>query len=128
MPKEIKTKKRRRTWRIIKRVFVWLLISHLSYMLLTRWVDPPITITQIGGLIKGNGLKRDYISYGDMGNNIKLAVLAGEDQLFPDHNGFDIKHIKLAIKYNEKHPKKTRGASTISQQTAKNVFHKCRLK
>ena len=48
--------------------------------------------------------------------------MAGEDQQFPDHNGFDIKAIKLAVKYNKKHPNKVRGASTISQQVAKNVF------
>lgn len=48
--------------------------------------------------------------------------MAGEDQLFPDHDGFDVKAIKKAMKYNEKHPTKTRGASTLSQQTAKNVF------
>ena len=48
--------------------------------------------------------------------------MAAEDQLFPDHNGFDVKAIKKAQKYNEKHPTKVRGASTISQQTAKNVF------
>jgi monofunctional glycosyltransferase len=42
--------------------------------------------------------------------------------LFPDHDGFDIKAIKLAMKYNKRHPNKTRGASTISQQTAKNIF------
>jgi monofunctional biosynthetic peptidoglycan transglycosylase len=57
-----------------------------------------------------------------MSSNAKLAVMAGEDQLFPDHNGFDVKAIKKAVKYNEKHPTKTRGASTISQQVAKNVF------
>lgn len=48
--------------------------------------------------------------------------MAAEDQLFPDHNGFDIKAIKKAQKYNQKHPNRVRGASTISQQTAKNVF------
>ena len=48
--------------------------------------------------------------------------MAAEDQLFPDHDGFDIKAIKKAIKYNEKHPTRRRGASTISQQVAKNVF------
>jgi len=56
-----------------------------------------------------------------MGNNIKLAVLAGEDQLFPDHNGFDFKSIQKAMKHNQK-SKSLRGASTISQQVAKNVF------
>ena len=48
--------------------------------------------------------------------------MAAEDQLFPDHDGFDVKAIKKAIVYNESHPQKQRGASTISQQTAKNIF------
>ena len=53
--------------------------------------------------------------------NIKLAVLSAEDQLFPDHNGFDFKSIEKAMKHNKK-SKSLRGASTISQQVAKNVF------
>lgn len=57
-----------------------------------------------------------------MGPYIKLAVIASEDQQFPDHDGFDLKAIKVAIKYNKRHPNKVRGASTISQQVAKNVF------
>ena len=53
----------------------------------------------------------------------KLAVIASEDQLFPDHNGFDLKGIKKALAFNKKKKgKKIRGASTISQQVAKNVF------
>ena len=56
-----------------------------------------------------------------MGENSKLAVMAGEDQLFPDHNGFDFKSIQKAMKHNQK-SKSLRGASTISQQVAKNVF------
>jgi len=84
--------------------------------------NPPVTLTQAGSLIQGYGLYRDYISYDEMGPNIKLAVIASEDQLFPDHDGFDLKAIKLAIKYNKRHPNRVRGASTISQQTAKNVF------
>lgn len=48
--------------------------------------------------------------------------MASEDQLFPDHDGFDLKAIKVAMKYNRRHPNKVRGASTISQQVAKNVF------
>ena len=62
------------------------------------------------------------VSSDQLGPNIKLAVLAGEDQLFPEHNGFDMKSIKKAIEHNKKHPGKRRGASTISQQVAKNVF------
>ena len=52
----------------------------------------------------------------------KLAVIASEDQLFPDHNGFDIKSIQKALAYNKRKPGRVRGASTISQQVAKNVF------
>lgn len=57
-----------------------------------------------------------------MGTSAKLAVIASEDQLFPEHNGFDVKAIKKAIAFNKKYPNRVRGASTISQQTAKNVF------
>jgi monofunctional glycosyltransferase len=58
-----------------------------------------------------------------MSTAAKLAVIASEDQLFPDHNGFDIKGIERAMAFNKKKKgKKIRGASTISQQVAKNVF------
>ncbi|MEO6490750.1 MAG: monofunctional biosynthetic peptidoglycan transglycosylase [Ferruginibacter sp.] len=104
------------------RFLLWLFILQLVYIIMCRWMNPPITITQIVSVLRGQGLKRDYVSYNEMNRNIKLAVMAGEDQLFPDHNGFDIKSIRKAMKYNEKHPTRTRGASTISQQVAKNVF------
>lgn len=110
------------TWRFIRKFLLWLFILQFLYILLCKWVNPPVTITQLGSALSSYGLKRDYISYNDMGPNIKLAVMAGEDQLFPDHNGFDVKSIKKAMKYNKKHPGKVRGASTISQQVAKNVF------
>ena len=109
-------------WQRLKRIFLWLFILQFVYIIILRWIDPPFTITQVVSLIKGNGLKRNYVSYNDINNSAKLAVMAGEDQLFPDHNGFDVKAIKKAVKYNEKHPTKIRGASTISQQVAKNVF------
>jgi monofunctional biosynthetic peptidoglycan transglycosylase len=85
-------------------------------------VNPPITITQLGSFITGNGLKRDYVDFDDMSPYVKLAFLAAEDQKFPDHNGFDWKSIGQAMDYNKRNPNKIRGASTISQQVAKNVF------
>ncbi|MEO7263629.1 MAG: monofunctional biosynthetic peptidoglycan transglycosylase [Ferruginibacter sp.] len=109
-------------WRKILKIFGWLFLLQLAYIILGLLFNPPITITQTVNVFKGYGLKRDYISYDKMGTNIKLAVMAGEDQLFPDHNGFDMKSIEKAMAYNKKHPNKVRGASTISQQTAKNVF------
>lgn len=111
--------------RVVTRAYKLFIVAYLLqwfFVLLYGLINPPLTFTQIGSLISGNGLKRDYVSYRAMSPNIKLAVLASEDQLFPDHDGFDIKAIKLALKYNKKRPNKTKGASTISQQTAKNCF------
>src|SRR5262245_38994992 len=113
----------KRTWLgKLWRLFLWLFVLQLVYILLVRFLNPPITITQTVSVFTGHGLSRDYVSYDEMGSNIRLDVMAAEDQLFPDHNGFDIKAIKKAMKYNEKHPNRRRGASTISQQVAKNVF------
>ena len=107
---------------IIREVFFICYISSFIYLLLGIVFNPLLTLTQAANLLQGNGLKRDYVSYAEMGPNIKLAVMASEDQNYPDHDGFDLKAIKLALKYNKKHPNRVRGASTISQQTAKNVF------
>lgn len=102
---------------------MFILISHLSYVVLLRFFDPPFTLTQLGSLLSGNGFRRNHISLNEMSTASKLAILSAEDQLFPDHNGFDIKGIKAALDYNKrKKGKKIRGASTISQQVAKNVF------
>jgi monofunctional biosynthetic peptidoglycan transglycosylase len=118
----MKKKIKKNWWQKVIRVFLWLFISQFLYIIILRWANPPFTITQLVSLIKGNGLRRDYVSFSSINSSAKLAVIASEDQLFPDHNGFDIKAIKKAVKYNEKHPAKVRGASTISQQVAKNVF------
>ena len=111
-----------RSWRFIKRAFILLFILHLVYLFYCKWFNPPITITQLNSLLSGDGLKRNYVDYENISPNAKLAVIASEDQLFPDHNGFDFKSIEKAMKYNEKHPHRIHGASTISQQVAKNVF------
>ncbi|MEO6230074.1 MAG: monofunctional biosynthetic peptidoglycan transglycosylase [Ferruginibacter sp.] len=109
-------------WRILKRTLLILFILQLVYILFCKWINPPITLTQLGSAVQGYGVRRDYVSYDEMSPNIKLAVMASEDQLFPEHSGFDMKAIEKAIKFNEKHPNRRRGASTISQQVAKNVF------
>ncbi|WP_224070978.1 monofunctional biosynthetic peptidoglycan transglycosylase [Arachidicoccus terrestris] len=113
----------------MKKAVIWLLKTCLKlfalsivYLVICKWVMPPVTLTQIGSLIGGNGLKRDYVSMEDISANVKLAAIAGEDQLFPTHGGFDWIALKESLS-NEK-GKRSRGsaASTISQQTAKNVF------
>jgi monofunctional biosynthetic peptidoglycan transglycosylase len=108
--------------RIIKKILLYIFIGHLAYLLILKFVGPPITITQLSSLFQGNGMKRSHVSLSKISSHAKLAVIAAEDQLFPDHNGFDIKSIKKALQYNKRKPGRIRGASTISQQVAKNVF------
>ena len=106
----------------IRKIFVLLFIAQLLYIIALKWIDPPATITQLGSFFEGNGLKRDYINLEEVSPNAMLAVIASEDQLFPDHNGFDVKSIEKVIKEGPKKSGRIRGASTISQQVAKNVF------
>jgi monofunctional biosynthetic peptidoglycan transglycosylase len=111
-------------WRWIKKITVWLFVSSFLYLLICKWVMPPITITQIDNSFSF-GLKRDYISGNKISRNAKLAAIASEDQAFPDHIGFDWDAIEKSLK-----PKKGKkqklplgaAASTITQQTAKNIF------
>jgi len=110
-----------RAWRVIKRVLIFLFFFQLFYILLLKWVNPPITLTQLGSVFRGEGLKRDYTGMKNISPYAKLAVICSEDQLFPDHDGFDFKSIEKAMKHNQK-SKSLHGASTISQQVAKNVF------
>lgn len=109
-------------WKFIKKLFLFLILANILFVIFGIFFNPPITFTQIGGLFEYGKLKRDYVSYDDMGNNIKKAVIASEDQLFFTHNGFDYKAIEKAMKKNDKKGKVVRGGSTISQQTAKNIF------
>jgi monofunctional biosynthetic peptidoglycan transglycosylase len=126
MEKDFDKKQRKTFWRKLwhwsKRIFFWLFIAQLFYIILLKWVNPPITITQLSSWISGHGLKRDYIRNSSISSNMKLAVISSEDQLFPDHHGFDWKSIKKAMEYNKRKPGRIRGASTISQQVAKNIF------
>lgn len=113
----------KKLWKILKRTFIILFIAQLVYIVVLKWVNPPVTITQINSLVEGHGLHRDYIAYDEMPKVAKLAAIASEDQLFATHNGFDKKSIEKALEFNEKKKgQKIRGASTISQQVAKNVF------
>ncbi len=109
----------------IYRFFIYLSISSLIYVVIIKLVEPPITITQLTNAF-GLGLKRDYVSWNEMSYNIKLAALASEDQSFTDHSGFDWDAIEKSLRPKKK-KKKSKipiggGASTITQQTAKNVF------
>jgi len=115
----------RRFFSIVFRTLLVMFLSSLLYVVVCKWVMPPITITQLGSVFEGYGLHRDYVGWNEISRNAKLAAIASEDQLFPVHNGFDWKSINKSL--NQKPHKRKRvpaggGASTISQQTAKNVF------
>lgn len=112
----------KKLWKWTKRILLFLFFFQLFCILLFKWVNPPITMTQLVSYLSGHGLKRDYVGWNKISYNARLAVIASEDQAFPDHSGFDWKNIKKAMAYNKKKPNRIRGASTISQQVAKNVF------
>lgn len=116
------TSKKAGIWTWIKRIFIALFLLQLIYIILLKWINPPVTLTQLSSWISGHGLKRDYVEGNNISYHMKLAVISSEDQVFPDHGGFDWKSIEKAMKYNEKKPNRIHGASTISQQVAKNVF------
>ncbi|MBW7891037.1 MAG: transglycosylase domain-containing protein, partial [Chitinophagaceae bacterium] len=89
-----------RFWKFCKRLLLILLVSHLAYIFILKWVNPPITLTQISSLLRGDGMKRDYVSRDKISPNAGLAVIASEDQLFTDHKGFDWRSIQRAIEKN----------------------------
>lgn len=111
--------------KIIYRIFIYLFISSLFYVVLLKFINPPITTTQLVSAF-GKGLRRDYVSWDKQSYNIKLAAIASEDQSFVDHSGFDWDAIEKSLRPKKKN-KKSRipiggGASTITQQVAKNIF------
>ena len=109
-----------RRWVI--RIAIIFFTSTLLVVLLFKWVNPPTTLTMISQrLDRGEALKREWVPIEGLSKNMQLAVICGEDVNFTEHHGFDFAAIKAAMKHNERGGK-VRGASTISQQTAKNVF------
>ena len=125
MAAKAKTKKGRIFRRILK-IFLIMFLCSVFYTILCRWMMPPITVTQLVDVCRGYGLKRDYVSWDEIARNAKLAAMASEDQRFAEHSGFDWKSIDKSLNNPKSSKKKKRtrgaGASTISQQVAKNVF------
>jgi len=87
-----------------------------------RFVPPPVTILMIQRVFEGHGLDRRWVGLDDISPNLVRAVIAAEDARFCEHHGFDFDAMQKAMANNEKRPSRIRGGSTISQQTAKNVF------
>ena len=111
--------------RILKWIGLGLLIFILGsvlWVLAYRFVNPPITLTQAGDALWGNGLTRSWRPIERIDRDMVRAVIAGEDGKFCSHNGFDAQAIEAAMRRNAAGGHVLRGGSTISQQTAKNVF------
>jgi monofunctional biosynthetic peptidoglycan transglycosylase len=111
-----------RIFNVAKLVALALVVLHVVYVILLRWVDPPLTLTQLGAVLDGDGLERDYVDLAQISREVQLAVIAAEDQLFVEHGGFDVRSIERALEEQAARGGNLRGASTISQQVAKNVF------
>ena len=106
---------------LFKGVF-WFVVGSILWVLLYRFVNPPITFTQLGDLIAGKGVAQSWRPIGTIDRNLVRAAIAGEDARFCSHYGFDPEAIEAAWRRNEDGRGVMRGGSTISQQTAKNAF------
>jgi monofunctional biosynthetic peptidoglycan transglycosylase len=114
---------------ILLKLFLWFFGLSIFSVIIFRFVPVPFTplmlIRNVEQIIDGKDLKlkKDWVRLEKISAALPLAVIAAEDQNFEEHYGFDMDAIAKARKYNELHPdKRPKGASTISQQTAKNLF------
>jgi len=112
---------------LIQKAIFWFLAVSLIWVLIYRFINPPITYLMLQRAVErkidGKDLKinKSWMRIEDISTNLKKAAMAGEDINFLNHWGFDFKAMESAFVKN-KNGKKVRGGSTISQQTAKNVF------
>ena len=100
------------------KLFLWFVGLSLALVVLYRFVPPPVTATM---LMDSNGITKDWEPLSNIDRNLVSAVIAAEDGKFCTHDGFDREAIEKAIERNAQGGR-IRGGSTISQQTAKNVF------
>ncbi len=114
--------------RLVLKITLWFLGLSVGSTLLFSFVPVPVTPLMIGRCWdqawdpeRSVRLDNYWVSYNDLSPHLQLAVVCSEDQDFLEHEGFDFQAIEKAYTYNQTHKRK-RGASTISQQTAKNVF------
>lgn len=120
--------RKRRRWRWLLWVPVLLVAGSVLQVVLLRFVDPMVSTVMVFRQLEawGEGDWKFRIHYqwrdmDEMAPSVPISLVAAEDQRFPEHNGFDLKAIEKARKHNADGGR-LRGASTISQQTAKNVF------
>src|SRR5687768_15484738 len=106
---------------IVKGVFAFILLS-LLWVFLYRFVNPPFTLTMLGDRLGGRSVSRDWMSLERIDRDAIRAAIAAEDSKYCAHWGFDQDAIAAAMRRNARGGSVIRGGSTISQQTAKNVF------
>lgn len=116
----------RRRHRPLLTLFLLLVLLASGSVVIQRFVAPPPTFLMVSRAIEGKGLSYRWRSLDDISPRLVQAVIASEDSTFCAHNGFDMKAIERALQANARAEKRgsgrIRGGSTISQQTAKNVF------
>ncbi len=112
--------------RVFGSIFVVLIIALMIVpplgVVIYKVAPPPITILMIVRLIQGHGMDYRWRSLSDISPALPAAAVASEDARFCQHHGFDFTAIQAAMRHNQNRPNRIRGGSTISQQTAKNVF------
>ena len=114
-------------FKFLFKLILWFLAIPIIAVIVFKWVPVPATPLMVIRYFEQKEAdkkpirKHDWVSIEEISKNLQLAVICSEDQNFLKHNGFDMKAIEKAFNSNQK-GKKVRGASTISQQTAKNVF------
>ncbi len=117
----------KRVWKFIWKSALIFIIASVVSVIIFRWLPVPVTPLMLLRCLeqKWDGkemkLEKKWVPIEKISNQLALAVVCSEDQNFLKHSGFDFEAIDKALTYNENHKKK-RGASTISQQTAKNLF------
>ena len=103
-------------------LFVMLVAGPLTMVLVYRFVPPPLTVLMVERLVQGQGLDHRWRPLSEISPAVPRAAIAAEDARFCSHHGFDMIAVEKALQHNERRPGAIRGGSTISQQTAKNVF------
>ncbi len=113
----------KRIFKFFLKLVAWFLLLSILMVVIYKWAPVPFTPLMVIRYFEHpeQSLQHDWVPMEKISPNLQLAVIASEDQNFLRHNGFDYDAIKKAFNENKK-KNKTRGASTISQQTAKNVF------
>jgi monofunctional biosynthetic peptidoglycan transglycosylase len=102
-------------------ICIFLLASTFGPVIIYRYVPVPYTPVMFLKPTGAEGIEKKWVDFKDISPNVKKAVMRAEDDKFYLHHGFDFEAIEKAVKFNKTH-KRQKGASTISQQTAKNVF------